>query len=500
MGEPDHGGSVVLRRGRVDGSLTDLVIEAGRIAALLPAGSVAEDGESPTVDLDGRTVVPGLWDNHVHFDQWAQARQRLDLSGAGSAAEIAALVARRLRDHPPARGVPLVGYGFRDGLWPDRPDRALLDPHSGDTEVVLVAADLHCCWLNSPAARRYGHAHHPTGLIREADWHPIMQDIRRAPARLLDAWAAEAGRAAAARGVVGIVDFEAPFPLDGWVHRIRSGQRTLRVVPAVWPARLDEAIGRGLRSGKVVPGTEGLVTMGPLKVVTDGSLNTRTAYCVDPYPGILDEPHGVLLVPADELVPLLNRARAAGLHAAVHAIGDAANALVLDAFAATGMPGRIEHAQLLVPGDLARFAELGVTASVQPEHAVDDRDVADRYWAGRTGRAFAYRSLLDAGAELVLGSDAPVAPLDPWIAIAAAIHRSADDRGPWHPEQHLPLPVALSASWGPDGPLRAGRVADLAVLDADPGRCTPAELRRMPVAGTMVAGRWTHRGDTLPEA
>ena len=176
-------------------------------------------------------------------------------------------------------------------------------------------------------------------------------------------------------------------------------------------------------------------------------------------------------------MPLLRRATAAGLDCAVHAIGDRANTLALDAFAATGARGRVEHAQLLGPADLARFAELGLVASVQPEHAVDDRDVADRYWAGRTHRAFAYRSLLDAGAELVLGSDAPVAPLDPWITLAAAVHRSADGRPSWHPEQEIPLDVALAAS--------AGRRPDRCRPTGRPGhhRSRPGRGRAGPTAG-----------------
>ncbi|GAA4701803.1 amidohydrolase family protein [Pseudonocardia yuanmonensis] len=478
--------SWIMRDATVDGRRADLTISSGRIVAITPPAP------GPGIPLGGRTVLPGLWDNHVHFDQWALARRRLDLSGARSAAEAAALVADRVR----ARPGPVTGFGFRDGLWPDRPDRALLDVVSAGHEVVLVSADLHCCWLNSAAARRFGHADHPTGLISEADWHPIMEAVRQVPAAELDAAVDEAARAAAARGVVGIVDFEAPFPLDAWTRRIRTGTAALRVVAAVWPTRLAEAVSRGLRTGAPIAGTGGLLTMGPLKVVTDGSLNTRTAYCVDPYPldraGPAEHPCGMLLVPPEDLVPLLRTARAAGIDAAVHAIGDAANTIVLDAFAATGIRGRIEHAQLLSPDDLTRFAALGVVASVQPEHAVDDRDVADRHWAGRTHRSFAYRSLLDAGAELVLGSDAPVAPLDPWSGIAAAVHRSSDTRAPWHPEQHLPLTVALAATFGPDGPLRPGRVADLVVLDADPATVTPAELRRMPIAATMLAGRWTY--------
>ena len=485
--------ATLLRGARLAGSIVDVLVADGAVAAIAPR--LDPPAGTETVPLDGRTLLPGLWDNHVHFDQWALARQRLDLSGAGSAAEVVRLVERRLRTDPPATGAALVGAGFRDALWPDRPHRELLDPASGAVPVVLISADLHCCWINTAAARSYGYGEHPTGVLRESEWHPVMDRINELPRPVLDRYAAEAAEAAAARGVVGIVDYEWPWQLDAWVARIAAGTTRLRVVGSVWPSHLDEPIARGLRTGTEIPDTGGLLTMGPLKVISDGSLNTRTAYCHDPYPGLAGTAHpcGMLLVPPDELQPLLRRATAAGLSCAVHAIGDHANTLALDAFAATGARGRIEHAQLLSPDDLVRFAELGLVASVQPEHAVDDRDVADRYWAGRTDRAFAYRSLLDAGAELVLGSDAPVAPLDPWVTLAAAVHRSADARPSWHPEQQVPLDVAVAASSGPAGPIAVGRVADLVITDLDPWAVPPDRLRTMSVAGTMLGGRWTHR-------
>jgi predicted amidohydrolase YtcJ len=190
------------------------------------------------------------------------------------------------------------------------------------------------------------------------------------------------------------------------------------------------------------------------------------------------------------------RASEAGFDCAIHAIGDRANAIALQAFAQTSARGSIEHAQLLDDGDLGRFAQLGVIASVQPEHALDDRDIADRYWAGRTRRAFPLRSLLDAGAVLVFGSDAPVAPLDPWLAIGAAVRRTRDERPRWHPEQEITVAEAVAASMPPgrgDATLRAGDPADLMVLDGDPFTAESSALRTMPVAATMIAGDWTHR-------
>jgi predicted amidohydrolase YtcJ len=265
----------------------------------------------------------------------------------------------------------------------------------------------------------------------------------------------------------------------------------------VYPEHLDTAIARGLASGELVEGTGGLVTQGPLKVITDGSLGTRTAYCDAAYPGLEGSPnsHGMLVVPPEELLPLLRRGCAHGLIPAVHAIGDHANALALDTFSRLGAPGRIEHAQLLRPGDADRFAALGVAASVQPAHCPDDRDIADRYWPTTVDLAFPYRTLHDAGVTLLFGSDAPVAPLDPWLAIAASVRRTADDREPWHPEQHLPVSVALQASVRGDLPLLAGAPADLAVLDVDPLAVPTDALADVQVHATMLAGRWTWHAD-----
>ena len=520
---------LLLTRARLAGHTgpVDLLLRDGRVRGVAPSGTLSNgdlgDASGPgpraapveRVDLDGRTVLPGLWDQHVHLTQWALVRRRLDLSGARSAAEAVRFVRDRLADGPPEPGTALVGYGFRDGLWPGVPTAALLDAVAGEVPVVLVSGDLHCAWLSTAGLRFVGVGSHPTGVLRESEWLPLAAVVDRVADRLADTWVADAAAAAAARGVVGVVDLEITDNLAAWRRRFDGGFDALRVRAGVWTPWLDDVLAAGLRTGDVLPGTGGLLEQGPYKVVTDGSLNTRTAYCHDAYPGLTGpEAHGILSVPPDELVPLMKRAHDGGLRCAVHAIGDHANALALDAFAATGAQGSVEHAQLLDAADLARFAELGVIASVQPEHAMDDRDVADRHWAGRTGRAFAYGSLDDAGAVLALGSDAPVAVLDPWVAIAAAVSRTRDGRSAWHPEQRIGLRTALEASTDRQGPYpTAGAPADLVVLDTDPfeigagseGRDADGSdakrsdadvseaLRRIPVAGTLLAGRWTHR-------
>jgi predicted amidohydrolase YtcJ len=471
-------GAILLRNARVGGALVDIEIASGIITGLSPA--LASGG----IDLEGRWVAPGLWDNHVHFTQWALTRQRLDLSGGASAAETAALAGAAVSQ---GEGV-LVGIGFRDGLWADAPNLAHLDAATAERPVVLISADLHAVWLNSAALGVFGHSGHPTGLLREQEAFAIVDGVDAVPDATLDEWVAQAGAEAAARGVVGIVDLEMDWNFESWSRRMHGGFDALRVEFGIYPKHLDLAIELELRTGQLI--TE-LLAVGPLKLLTDGSLNTRTAWCFDEYPDS-NGSRGQLELPSEKLVALLRRAAAGGIEPTMHAIGDAAATLALDAFEAVGCRGSIEHAQLVAASDFARFAALGVAASVQPEHAVDDRDVADRYWVGRTDRAFAWRSLLEAGAELRFGSDAPVAPLDPWVTIAAAVFRTKHGREPWHPEQALTVEDSLAASVRSS--VAVGQPADLVVTDIDPLGATEAELRSMPVHATLLAGRFTHGG------
>lgn len=471
------------------GELLDIRLSGGLIAEVGPAGSLSAGGVE-TVALGGRYIGPGLWDAHVHFTQWVIQQRRVDLAGTRSASDAVAVVRDALAGGYPRTNGVLFGYGYRDGLWTEATSTAALDEFA--EPVVLINGDLHSAWMNSAGAARLGLRPDASGVVSEGEWIGVLQRFHaESPLPVSDYH--EAAEAAAARGIVGVVDYENVLNVDEWAERVAQGITSLRVDASVWPDRLDTVIARGLRTGTPID-PDGLITMGRLKVVVDGSLNTRTAFCWDPYPGL--DPHaahacGVSSVPVAQLRELLIRARGAGIEAAVHAIGDRANTEVLDTFEELGMRGIIEHAQLVCEEDFPRFAQLGLIASVQPEHAMDDRDVADRYWAGRTDRAFAFGSLHSAGAPLRLGSDAPVAPLDPWHAIASGVSRSRGDRDPWHPEQSLPLEVALAAS--SRHPLAVGAPADIVVLDADPYALDRDALRAMPVAATLLNGRFTHR-------
>lgn len=470
-----------------EAALLDIRVSGGVITHVGPAGQVPRD--IPVVDLAGRFAIPGLWDEHVHMTQWSLAANRVDLSKAESAREAVEAVRTRLSGASPNR--TLVGVGFRDAVWADVPSLEMLDAATHHLPTALLSHDLHCVWLNSAAASTYGVEVGASGLLREDAAFAVTRELGRLPDEVVDPWVRDAGRAAAARGVVGIVDFEMTWNRDVWLRRVAGGFGSLRVDAGVYPDDLQRAAAAGMHTGQELDGGAGLLRVGPLKVLIDGSLNTRTAYCVDPYP---HGGHGMLTVSEAELLQLLARARETGFVPAVHAIGDGANKVALDAFAAAGVSGRIEHAQFVRREDFARFGELGLTASVQPAHALDDRDAAESNWSGRTDRAFPLRSLLDAGATLALGSDAPVAPLDPWLAMSAATTRSRPDgRGPWHPEQALTRKEALAASSRGRSRIQAGDPADIAVLDGDPLAVPDAVFAEMPVAATLVAGRFTHR-------
>ncbi len=472
----------------VDDEPVDILIDGGRIADIAPTGALPTRGE--VIDAAGAWAVPGLWDNHVHTVQWALAAERVALGAASSAAEAAAMAAASA----PLPDGRRVGAGYRDATWADEPTLEVIDRMTGSTPTYLINADVHSTWLNSAALRLEGFES-PDGVLREEDAFEISRRLNAVDVSRGDAAVAAAGERAAMRGVTGVVDFDMAWNADAWPRRVDAGFASHRVEFSIYPFDLRRAIEEGLRSGELreigdVPEAgRGLIRVGSLKIISDGSLGTRTAACSHPYAGDPGN-YGVLTVPPEELTELLTTATAAGLTVAVHAIGDRAVTAALDAFTATGATGSVEHAQLVRHSDLARFARLGVVASVQPQHALDDRDIVARLWAEQTSIGYPLAALRDADVELRFGSDAPVAPLDPWQAIAAAVSRTDDDRAAWHPEERLTVGQALRAS--ARTALRPGQPADIAITGFDPLTSSGAELRRMPIIATLLDGRVTH--------
>ncbi|MFH8250025.1 amidohydrolase family protein [Microbacterium sp. B2969] len=468
----------------------DVFLDGEVIADIAPAGALRPRGL--VLDGEGAWLIPGLWDHHVHVMQWALVSQRAPLGHASSAAQAASLMG----DAAIIDG-RRVGTGFRDAFWTDEPTLDLLDAATGETPTYLINADVHSVWLNSAALRREGFES-GSGLLREEPAFEISRRLNLVDPATGDLLVEQMARDAASRGVVGLVDLDMAWNEDAWSRRTRSGFDTLRVEFGIYPEHLARALADGLQTGDVARGAASdLACVGSLKVITDGSLGTRTAATSHAYPG---DPHnhGLLTVDPATLLDLMTQAVGGGISCAIHAIGDVANSHALDAFAVSGATGTIEHAQLVAHADIPRFGKLGVGASVQPEHAIDDRDLTDTIWAGQTAQPYPLAALAATGANLLLGSDAPVSPLDPWAALAAAVYRTRDGREPWQPTEALDAATALAAST--HGGSRAADViavgarADLALCATNPLTATATELRAMTVAATLVGARLTHGG------
>src|SRR5690606_25976226 len=331
---------VASRRGApsLGGAVVDVRVTDGRVVEVGPG--LAAGGEE--LDADGRWLVPGLWDQHVPSSQWARSFTRIDLTTARSAADAVETVRAAVAARPPAPGALVEGYGFRDALWPDLPTTTALDRAAPGVAVVLVSGDVHCGWLSTAAMRQLRVAPRD-GLVREHEWFDVLAAIGRLPQSDDDGLRA-AMAAAASRGVVGVADMEFAANHRVWPERVAAGLDALRVRTGVYTDDLDDVLAAGLRTGDPLPGGRGLLTMGPVKVISDGALNTRTAFCHEPYTAVGADAgagagHGEQTVPPAELRELMHRAAGAGLATAVHAIGDAAVTIVLDAYEATGARG-----------------------------------------------------------------------------------------------------------------------------------------------------------------
>ncbi len=497
---------MILRNGVIrtlDPSLPEsraLAIAGDRIAGGVGVHETAL-ASPETVDLGGRCVLPGFTDSHVHFPTWAVAAHEVKLDGCGSLDEVLA----RIREAE-LKGAWQRGYGWRSGDWPDGRDPTKEDLDAiTERPAALIAKDYHSLWLNSAAlalaggdldveggvVERYANGE-PTGILREeAAWRFKDRYLRIPDDEYVDAMRT-AVKLANARGVTCVNDKDGWLGAAGlWQRLEQQGHLTLRVWQSVPHDKLPELRSLSLRSGF----GSSLMRVGYLKVFMDGTLGSQTAWMLDG--------SGVQITSGAELAEIVRAGAEAGWPVGVHAIGDRANREALDAFEQTrehwqraGLRQRIEHAQCLAPDDVARFAELGVAVSAQFSHAPSDRHLVERFWAHRTDCAYAFRSLLESGALVANGSDAPIEELDPWAGVVAGV------LGTWLPHQTVTLEQALHATcvapaWlshdeRTRGTLLPGRLADLVVLDRDPISIEPAELPEVQVVATMVGGRWVH--------
>jgi predicted amidohydrolase YtcJ len=474
--------------------------------------------------LSGRTVLPAFTDSHIHLAACGLALRRVDLRGArslGAAVELVAEAARRIRP-----GEWIRGGGWDKNIWPEGrfPRKDDLDPVTGDHPAALASKDGHVTWVNSLALRlakigrdtpeppggkivRDPRTGEPTGLLAERAADLVMKRAGQPTPETLEAAVLDAAAVAHRAGIAGVHVMEDAAVLAACQRLRERGAMNLRVYMMIPEDGLESAIRVGVRTGL----GDAVIRIGGVKIFADGALGPQTASMLEPYEGD-PENTGVVVRTQEQLSELIGQAARHGIAAAVHAIGDRANRCVLDAIetvnaaeapALGGRPlrHRIEHVQLLDPADLPRLARLGVVASMQPIHCTQDRDIADRHWGGRARYGYAWRSLLDSGAHLAFGSDAPVETLDVLAGIHAAVTRKRREephRASWYPEEALTVEEAIRAyTAGPafasgeeeiKGRLTPGRFADFVVLSRDPLDVLPDDLPEITVEMTVVGG------------
>ncbi|MDO3702831.1 amidohydrolase [Micromonospora sp. C28SCA-DRY-2] len=489
---------------------------------LLAVGTEAEvraaaGAGAELIDLAGAAVLPGLYDAHIHTAQYAQSLDAVDLRDVRSLDEALARVAAHAARLRP--GAWLFGGRWDSNTWdpPAQPDRYALDTVCPELPVALPSVDGHTVWANSAALRLVGidagtpdpvggeivrdDRGEPTGILRESACQPL-RDLMVSP-DLRDQLRA-GQEELLALGLTSVHDIDGEDCRAAYLELRAAGELKLRVHKAIPMSHLDAAIAEGRRTGQ---GDDWFRT-GPVKIFSDGALGSHTCHMSEPFAGEHGN-LGIAVTPYQELVTLFARAAAAGIAVATHAIGDQANHLVLDAYQAIGRtPGlrhRIEHAQHLRAGDLARMARLGVVASMQPVHCTSDIDLVDTLLAGHDLASYAWRGMLDAGVPLAFGSDAPVEHPNPFPALYAAVTRTRPDGTPaggWQPEQRLSMAEALAAhtlgaarAAGEEkrkGVLAPGMLADFIAVDTDPLRESPEAVLRTRVLTTVVGGeiRW----------
>ncbi len=508
-----------------------LAIDRGVVVAVGDARELLDrfSGRAEKEDLQGRVVLPGLTDAHLHFQYYSLGLKKVDCE-TDTLDECLRRIAARVRVTPPGEWV--LGHGWNQNNWPELnggwPSTAALDAVSPDHPVYLIAKSHHAGWANTAALRlagisastpdpedgsiQRGPNGQPTGILFET----AMQLVSRMVPEPQPAELAEAMLAAQENlwqmGLTGFHDFDRRTCFLALQQLRESGKLGLRIVKTIPLDDLAHAVELGLRTGF----GDDWLWIGPVKVFMDGALGPRTAAMFQPY---LNEPEnrGILNFDGEELFETGRTAAESGLSLAVHAIGDRANHETLNAFEqlrsyerASGKPSlrhRIEHVQLLHPDDVHRLGELNVIASMQPIHAPSDMPMADRYWGSRAKYAYAWRSQLEHKAPLAFGSDAPVESPNPFWGLHAAVTRTRPDGSPgldgWYPEQRLTLTEALQAyttgaAYAAGRESRLGRLAegfhaDLILLEQDLFELPLQELKNIAPLATMVAGRWVWR-------
>lgn len=501
-----------------------VAVHADSIVAVGDSATLLRLVRPETEVLRGAFVMPGFQDDHTHFLNGGFQLASVDLRDADTPEEFI----RRIAEHAGglAPGEWILGGDWDHERWEGTPlpARSWIDSVTPDHPVFVNRLDGHMALANSAALRLAGVGRgtadvpggeivrlaggEPAGVLKDAAMRFVARAIPAPSEAQMDSALRRAMAHAAERGVTAVSHVSATWPEVAAFRRAHARNAlTLRIVSyqaiADWRSAADSLRGNG-------PGDRWLRIAG-VKGMVDGSLGSTTAWFDAPY---LDAPRtsGLAVTDLDSLRAWIRQADSAGLQVVVHAIGDRANAWLLDVFDSTAAANgprdrrfRIEHAQHLRMEDIPRFAALGVIPSMQPYHAIDDGRWAAKRIGERIRTTYAFRALLDAGALLAFGSDWTVAPLDPLQGVYAAVtRRTLDGANPegWVPEEKITVEEALRAYTAANafgmfldrtGRLGPGMLADLVVLDQDPTAVSPEGISDVRVRYTVAGGTVVHR-------
>ncbi len=504
---------------------------SGRILAVGTNDEVRRSGgqASELVDLRGRTVLPGFIDSHIHLLSTAYRSHYIDAAACSSEDEVAALVRERAALTPPGHWIQ--GGQWDKNLWPGGtfPGKASLDAVAPGHPVALWSKDGHLLWVNSQALQRAritaetaspangailrDGAGEPTGILQEHAAINLVYRVIHEPSdpQLTRTLVLSTIKELQKGGITSIQDIEDLQALHLLQQLRDEGKLGLRVQMILPRQRLPELRERGLQTIFV----DDMLRLGGIKIFADGTLGSQTAAMLEGFEG---NPHnlGILTISQQEMNDTVSAATEIGASIAIHAIGDRAAHVALNSIekaqqhlADQAGPARVlsrlryrlEHVQLISSSDLQRMRRLGVVASVQPFHAVADRDIAERYWGKRHRHAYAYRSIQQQGIPLALGSDAPVETFDPLRILYAATMRrdnTTPERPPWLADQALPISAAL---WGytagaayagaeeeHKGSLTPGKLGDAVVLRANILDAPQEKMAENAVQATILGG------------
>jgi predicted amidohydrolase YtcJ len=511
-----------------------IAIEGDRIAWVGSTNEVKRLYPKParTVDLHGRTVLPGIIDAHTHLINLGESLVRLNLKDHPTEKGIIERVKQRVASTAP--GEWILGWGWDEGKWASNyPTNQALSAATPSNPVFLVGLHTFAAWANQRALQMAGITKNtkdpengrivrdettgePTGILLNRAQDLVAKHIP--PTTLAQAKRAMqlAARECVRNGLTSVHEAKVtPLMVQAVQEMVREGQMPLRVY-----AMLDGAdtnlVDEWLKRGPAIDPHHQL-TIRAFKLFADGALGSRGAALLEPYS---DAPtKGVMTTPESEVHSLTRRALESGFQVCAHAIGDAANRAVLNAYeqAEKEVPEahdprlRIEHAQVLAPEDIPRFAKLGVIASMQPTHCTSDMPWAEkRLGPERVKYAYAWRSVKDSGAHLPLSSDFPGETLNPFYGIYAAITRQDPEGNPpdgWHAEQKLTLEQALrgytiEAAYAEfeekdKGSIEKGKLADLTVISEDIAKIPPRQILSIRVLKTFVGGKAVYDAEAV---